>query len=152
MANLFSVKGKNIIVTGAARGNGLAIARGLHELGTNVIAIDKDKIPDENPYRFFNVQRLDLTEMRDIKDFRHTCDELDILIQGLINNAGVSLTGVPWTPAYWDDTFNVNLRGVYNLSSQLHNLLAEDASIINIASLSAVQGFPNNPAYCASKG
>lgn len=155
MDDLFSVEGKNIIVTGAARGIGLAIAKGLHERGAHIFALDRDKIPDEEPYHFFNIQKLDLNNASEIREFRRTCDGLGILIHGLINNAGISkprLGDAYYEMSDWHETLQVNLTAILVLFQELNIFMSGDMSIINIASLGGVQGFPNNPAYCASKG
>ncbi len=149
MDNLFSVEGKNIIVTGAARGNGLAIAKGLHERGANVFVIDKDDI--EYPFRF--TMQVNLSDSCQITSFVKILENKELFpLHGLVNNAGITIPNRDWAKKYWDDTFNVNLRGLFDLTRQLQPLMSENASIINITSLGGVQGFPDNPAYCASKG
>ena len=52
--SIFSLKNKNIIVTGASQGNGLAIARGLIRHEANVIGIDINK-PENSDFQFIHL-------------------------------------------------------------------------------------------------
>ena len=74
----------------------------------------------------------------------------------LINNAGLSRSASPEDYSFndWDLTLNVNLKAPFFLVQAFlkANLFSNPASIINITSLAAEQGFPSNPAYLASKG
>ena len=147
----FDLTNKNIVVTGAARGNGLAMSRGLFEAGANVIGIDKVLNEDQE----FILRQVDITNEAEvdiffdiiIKEFGH--------IHGLINNAGVSIgSDQPYSnmDSYFS-TIEVNLNAVFYLTSMLCEHMAQrgGGSIVNITSLGAHQGFPQNPSYQISK-
>ena len=72
--NLFDVNGKVVIVTGANRGNGLAISEGLAELGAKVIRVDKkfDKTIGSNDIVF------------DLKDI----SKIKILVDSIVDRYG----------------------------------------------------------------
>ena len=52
----------------------------------------------------------------------------------------------------FDQTFNTNLRAMYNIVNELKPHFINGSSIINFSSIGAQLGFPDNPSYCASKG
>lgn len=74
----------------------------------------------------------------------------------LVNNAGVLHPGTveQVTEQQWDETFNVNVRGVWLLSRAVlpHLRKAGGGSIINIASVLGINGVRNRACYAPSKG
>lgn len=149
--SLFSLAGKTIIVTGAARGNGLAICEGLQKNGALVIGVDKS----DNLNADFPNFVVDITNKHDVSKLIGTVIEKFGSIDGLVNNAGISLSSD--TPHFDDDVYEktlaVNLDAVFYLTSLLcqHMAKFQAGSIVNITSLGAEQGFPGNPAYQISK-
>ena len=134
--DLFSVKNKTIIVTGAAGGIGGSIVNGLLDAGANVIPAD---LPE---YNLTNID--DILKLTDIDQ-----------IHGLVNCAGITRVNniFEYTDQDWNDTFNVNLKAPYLLSKIVASKMKKNGgSIINITSLNAELAFPDNPAYVASKG
>tara|TARA_A100001391_G_scaffold184779_2_gene152888 strand:- start:2213 stop:2956 length:744 start_codon:yes stop_codon:yes gene_type:complete len=152
LEELFSLKGKVAIVTGAARGNGAAIALGLHKAGANVIVVDV--IPSIN--KELKTYFCDITQRQDLEELVETTLKNHGKIDILVNNAGISLgTDQEFYPTEnWDKTLAVNLTAPFNLTKMvLDSMKSQGAgSIINITSLNAELGFPDNPAYVASKG
>ena len=78
------------------------------------------------------------------------------VVHVLLNNAGVLHAGTAeqLTPAQWDQTFNINVRGVWLLSRGVLPLMRKNGggSIINIASVLGINGARLRAAYAASKG
>jgi NAD(P)-dependent dehydrogenase (short-subunit alcohol dehydrogenase family) len=74
----------------------------------------------------------------------------------LVNNAGVLHIGTAEqiTEAQWDETFNVNVRGLWLISRATLPYLrkAGGGSIINVASVLGINGARNRASYAASKG
>lgn len=145
--------GKKAIVTGGFRGNGKAIAMGLKAEGAEVTVFD---IMDgaDSPFTYYQV------DLRDKAALRQTYEkavEKNGIYDILVNDAGIT-KGMPaeeYTFEAWEATLDVNLTVPFLLSQMFaRSLIAakKAGSIINITSLSAKYGFPNNPAYCASKG
>ena len=163
---LFSLHGKTAIVTGAARGNGEAIAEALLRAGSMVYVCDvmEDEL-NQTIARFRDDGLLvegyvcDLSDAGEVKNFISFVTEQsgDAGIDILVNNAGVtcghSLEGYP--QEYWDKTYNVNLMAPFILSKEIGLLMkstGKGGSIINITSLNAEQAFPDNIAYVTFKG
>lgn len=157
--NTFSVKDKIVIVTGAARGNGRAIAEGFLKHGAIVYLFDLLETTEsirelaKNDKVHFVVG--DLRNKVDIDRLVSTVLKENGCIDVLVNNAGVSYSSEDvYNEDIWDQTFNVNLKGAFLLSARVAEVMKKKrtGSIINITSLGAELGFPGNPSYVASKG
>ena len=153
--NLFDISNKTALVTGAGRGIGYAIANGFSNLGCSVGGFDKDFLNpmDENISSF----RVDLKDNDDIQNgfesFTNQFKRIDILV----NCAGITIpnSSEDYETEDWLDTMNINLNSVFSLCKLVGNQMISQGSggsIINLTSIGAEQGFPNNPAYCSSKG
>jgi len=74
----------------------------------------------------------------------------------LVNNAGILIAGTAesHTEAEWDETFNVNVRGLWRMSRAVlpHLRRAGGGSIVNISSVLGLVGARHRAAYAASKG
>ena len=141
MENLFSIKDKVIIVTGAYGGNGSAKSDGLEKYGANVVKAD---LPE---YDVTDKKMLDLL----VKKALYYNGNID----GLINCAGVTFGNdlFNYTDEDWNKTYQVNLKAPYELSRKVaEHMKQSGGSIINITSLNSELGFPNNPAYISTKG
>lgn len=148
---LFSIKGRTAIVTGAARGNGRAIAEGLASAGANVVAADV--IDFESPTAY----KCDVTDNSALKKLVDYTLRIYGNIDIIVNNAGISIGGEAfenYSSADWERTNRVNLVAPFQLIKLAVPSMKEGGrgSIINITSLNAQLAFPENPAYMASKG
>jgi len=78
------------------------------------------------------------------------------VIHVLVNNAALLFAGTveSHTEDEWDQTFNVNVRGVWLLSRAVlpHMRTAGGGSIINMGSVLSLVGARNRASYAASKG
>lgn len=152
--DLFSVTGKVVIVTGAARGNGQAIARGFRKADARVVSVDILDHARDNE-EVVNFLKIDLTTPGAADEvLAQTLAEFG-RVDVLINNAGVSLSGPdPYSDDIWQNTLNINLNAAWELSRTVARQMVDQGqggSIINITSLGAERGFPDNPAYQVSK-
>jgi NAD(P)-dependent dehydrogenase (short-subunit alcohol dehydrogenase family) len=142
----------NCIVTGAASGNGLAIARELQKRGNRVISIDRAPIPQESASVRLHGDVLDETII--------AAAFAEALAGGnhsvcLINNAGISIPEFPQSDAAWGQTIDVNLTAPFRwtrafASHATENSIREGA-VVFIGSLATATGFPRNPSYQAAK-
>ena len=146
------LKGKKVLVTGGGRGNGDGIVEGMIENHAEVVVFDLIR-GEREQVKYVQVDLSDKEALRIAFEEQTKDKPFDILI----NDAGIS-TGNPseeYTIEQWNRTLDINLTVPFLLSQMFARSLIEASKpgcIINITSLGAVFGFPENPAYCASKG
>jgi NAD(P)-dependent dehydrogenase (short-subunit alcohol dehydrogenase family) len=147
----FSVAGRVVLVTGAGRGIGHAIAAGLARLGATVYGLDLAFTGRSDGFEKIECDVADEAACaRALRGIDAAAGRLD----GLVNNAGISL---PPADCYSRETFERTL-GVNALAPLRLSFAAAErmkprgtGSIVNVTSLGAHLGFPDNPAYQASK-
>ena len=153
---------KVAIVTGASRGIGRAVSVALaKEAATVVLAarsLDKLKETAEQVAKAGGKAEIivtDLTEEESIKNLVKVTNEKFSRLDILINNAGITHSAKlqETKTADWDRCFQINTRAPFILCREALSLLkrAEDAYIVNIASVVGVKGYPLQSAYTASK-
>ena len=154
--NIFSLKNKIVIITGAGRGIGKHLAEQIAKCDAKVFAIDKKSTKKSTK----NLSNIECDITNEI-EFKKICDKIfkqKKRIDVLINNAGVSMpnekTGKVYSKDKWDETLRINLTAHFTCSQQVIQYMKrhKSGSIINITSINAELGFPKNPSYVASKG
>lgn len=155
---------KTVLITGASRGIGKALALRFGKAGCRV-AIGCRSRADELSQVRAELEALHVpvfTSVGDVGDYAYAKE----LIAGtekalgpvdiLINNAGISHVGLlsDMTPEEWDKVIRTNLTSVYNLSSlcipgMVHR---KSGKILNISSVWGSVGASCEVAYSASKG
>ena len=153
--DLFSLEGKVALVTGAARGNGYAIANGLIDAGAITYFVDINPIRIDNK-NAFTIQA-DITKEGDLERIFKEIFKKHPKIDILVNNAGIGkgFASEEYPTDLWNKTLEINLTAPFRLSQIVAKQMIKQnikGSIINITSLGADFGFANNPAYLASKG
>lgn len=152
--NLFSVKNKNILISGATSGIGFEIAEALNANGANVLGIGRSpRLANAN----FNYLQCDINDhagfdklLKDYFDPNH--NKLNVYF----HIAGITLPSVTSQQSFddFESTIRTNLLSAYNCASLSAELMKENSSgsIILVTSIGALLAFPNNPGYMASKG
>lgn len=149
MTNLFSLQDTIAVVTGAARGNGHAIAIGFEKAGATILAVDIQQSD------FKLCVEGDISQEYTLEKIECILDKLKFENLVLVNNAGITRPSPsPYPRQDWDSTIQVNLTAPFLLIERLIPSFKKirKGSIINITSLGAERAFPNNPSYIASKG
>jgi 2-dehydro-3-deoxy-D-gluconate 5-dehydrogenase len=161
--SLFSLKGKVAVVTGGNGGIGLGMARGLAELGADVMIAGRK--PEKSEVAAAELAKLGVktavvaVNVADdasckamvaatVKRF----GRLDILV----NNAGINIRKQPqdYTPAEWREVLSINLDGAFFCSHAAYPHLKQSGGgkIINIGSMMSIFGASFTTPYAASKG
>jgi NAD(P)-dependent dehydrogenase (short-subunit alcohol dehydrogenase family) len=154
------LKDKIAMVTGAGSGIGRACALALAREGARVALIGRRKDRLEAVAREIGSNALvvagDVSKKSDIDRMLEQTVANFGGLNVLVNNAGVLHPGTveQVTEQQWDETFNVNVRGVWLLSRAVlpHLRRAGGGSIINIASVLGINGVRNRACYAPSKG
>jgi len=159
---LFSLKGKTALVTGAARGLVREIALALAENGAALVLSDIQYPEDtavaveETGTRWMAVQA-DITDEDQVKAMAASAASEYGQEDILINNAGVSQLSYTATEdlskTEWETLIRVNLTGTFLVCKHVGKAMIPSGggSIINIASTAGITGVPRAPAYAASK-
>lgn len=145
---------KVILLTGASGALGTQIAAYLNGLGHQLILqfnTHPVTVESENTLAI----QCDLTDTHAIQEMIATGTKHFGRIDVLINNAGISRSGVSWKIAAedWHQTMNINLNAPFFLSQAVIPFMRENqfGRIINVTSVVAQTGFPGTAAYAASK-
>lgn len=138
-----------VIVTGASRGIGNELCHGLAAENYIIVGIGRSSYKSDK----FEYQICDLEDQAAIIDFVSHVKAKYNRIDGLVNCAGISIGNTTTIEAF-EKTLKTNLVAPYLLTCEVVKCMKEkgSGSIVNVTSIAAVQGFPNNPGYVASKG
>ncbi|NBW56257.1 3-oxoacyl-[acyl-carrier-protein] reductase [bacterium] len=151
-----------VLVTGASRGIGFAIAKNFGHQGAFIIATatsDDACLKLATILQEDNIQakvlKLDLGSTDSIANFLLEVKELNRPVDVLINNAGITRDNISlrMKASEWDDVLATNLSGTFKLTQGILKgmLRASYGRIISISSVVAVIGNPGQANYCAAK-
>jgi NAD(P)-dependent dehydrogenase (short-subunit alcohol dehydrogenase family) len=153
---------RRILVTGAANGLGLGIARTLGGAGARLVLADVDaKVYERAAEPEFDGRATALVRDLGEPDAAHWLMEQSVRsmgsLNGLVNCAAWSFhkPALEITVAEFDRVVAINQRAPYFLACEFARQLSEgehDACIVNIASVNALVGNPNLVAYAGTKG
>lgn len=154
------LQGKNVIVTGAGTGIGRACALAMAREGARLALVGRRKEKLQDLAKEIGNSAIpiaaDVSKKADIESLvKRTVEEFGG-INALLNNAGMLHVGnvEQITEEQWDQTFNINVRGLWLLSRAVlpHLRKAGGGSIINVASVLGINGARNRASYAPSKG
>lgn len=156
--SLFDVSDKTVVVTGASRGIGRAVAEGFLEHGASVVLTARSASLESQVAAYGSDRVLAVPgDIGDPETAARICDETVTrfsTIDVLINNAALTLPGAPpYDDATWQTTLDVNLSGAFRMAREAAAVMREHGggSIINIASIAGKLGMPDNPSYQVAK-
>ena len=157
------VQGKVVLVTGASRGIGRAIANKFAEAGAHVAftylsSVEKGEalVKELEAYGIkAKGYRSDASMFEAAEDLVNAVVADFGQIDVLINNAGITKDGLlmRMTEEQWDDVIRVNLKSVFNLTKAVIKpmMKAKSGSIVNMTSIVGVKGNAGQANYAASK-
>ncbi|MFE6933865.1 SDR family oxidoreductase [Streptomyces sp. NPDC057699] len=154
---------RTVVVTGAGRGLGLAMARRAGTDGFRVVLAELERERGEHAAADLRAEgidahfvRCDVADPASVEALADAVRELGPLY-GLVNNAALA-NGVGGKDfqdidvEVWDRLMTVNARSPWLVSKALYPLFTEPGRIVNLASDAALYGSPRLAHYIASKG
>ncbi|GAB7191648.1 SDR family oxidoreductase [Kineococcus sp. NUM-3379] len=158
----FSLAGRRAVVTGASRGIGLAVARGLVSAGAHVVCLQRnDSVPAElaaDAAAAGVEAAAAAVDLHDEASVARAAQQVlaDGPVHVLVNNAGTQVRhdSTEFPLADFDAVMAVNTRALFQLCQLFGAPMLQRGSgkIVNMASLLSFQGGLRVPAYAASKG
>ena len=156
------MQGKNIVITGAAKGLGRATATMLAEAGAGVGILDINgegtrAAADAIAARGGKAIAIagDITTRDSAHELFGQAVEAFGRVDGLVNNAGIypRLPIMEISDDDWNASFAVNVRGLYHMmvAAIAHMRTFREGRIVNIASIDAFKAHPKNSHYAAMK-
>ena len=150
MGNLtFDFAGRTVIVTGAARGIGLELARHFHQARADVVMVDFDGDVLAKAAAELGVRGLeaDVSSTADVKD----TGRIDVLV----NNAGLLRDNVLWklTDEDWERVLSVHAGGTFRFTRACvpHFRAQEYGRVVNVTSYTGLHGNPGQANYATAK-
>ncbi len=155
-------KDEIVVITGATRGIGKAIASAFAKEGAGVILVGRSEavlkaVSDEikNTGAECEYFSCDVAHSQNTQETVNKILDKYKRIDILINNAGITRDNLllRMSENDWDDVINTNLRGVFNFTKAVSKtmLKARKGKIINMASIIGITGNAGQANYAASK-
>ena len=138
------LNGKHAVVTGGAKGIGLAIAEALEARGATVSVVSRS-----------SGYKADVSREAEVQSALAACRAANGPIAILVNNSGIAESAplARTGTAMWDRIVATNLTGTFLCTRDViaDMLIAKWGRIINVASIAGLFGAPYLSAYSASK-
>jgi NAD(P)-dependent dehydrogenase (short-subunit alcohol dehydrogenase family) len=156
----FSLADRIVVVTGASRGIGASLSKGLAMAGATVICSGRAEDEVSTVAAAINDAggravslALDVTSAEGLRAAFAAIAGQFGAIHGLVNNAGVEevCPSIDVEEALWDRILDTNLKGAFFTAQSFARHAAPNAAILNIASLTAHAGIAGSVPYGASK-
>lgn len=156
---MMDLSGKTAIITGSARGIGLAIATRFAQAGSNVVICDLDQDAVDRVAAGLETDAIgvkaDVTSADDVAAlFEQTVSKFG-RVDIVVNNAGITRDTllVRMAEKDWDMVLDINLKGAFLVTKSAAKLMMKQRSgrIINISSVVGLNGNAGQVNYAASK-
>jgi 3-oxoacyl-[acyl-carrier protein] reductase len=156
------LKDKVALITGGAQGIGKAIAFRLAREGADIVIVDVNY--DLAQYTVTEIKNLgadalafqaDVSDSSQVEELIKKVTERFPRLDILVNNAGITRDAllVRTSEEDWDQVMKVNLKGAFNLTKRVAQLMMKQKSgrIVNISSVIGLMGNVGQASYSASK-
>ncbi|MFC4761892.1 SDR family oxidoreductase [Dyella koreensis] len=150
-------EGKTVLVTGGNSGIGLAAAQAYAAEGARVIITGRDRTSLEQAAATLGPKavaiRNDASTVAGARELAGSLSAQGLLLDAVFLNAGnAKFSPFPDVDeSFWDEIFNVNVKGLYFQVQALLPLLNKGASLVINGSINAHIGMPGSSVYAASK-
>lgn len=159
----YNLEGKTVVVTGAARGIGFAIAQAFAAQGARTVILGRNPQNVEKAVQTLVQQGYSVSakiaDVTDAKALETAFSEVEKEHGGidcLVNNAGITRDNLMlrMKEEDWQQVLDINLTGTFNATQKVfkHMMRARKGSIINITSVIGLMGNAGQANYAASKG
>ena len=150
---------KVVLITGASRGIGRDIAEKLAQKGYQVIANynrSEEKAKElKSKYANIDIYKADVSKREEVHNMIKSILEKYKKIDVLINNAGISLTGLftDVTDEEWNKIINNDLYSVFCTTQEVltNMIMRKEGCIINISSIWGIVGSSCESIYSVAK-
>lgn len=163
MQDIFLLKDKVVIITGAGKGIGYETAKVFARLGCKIAVISRDandlnRLEQElelAPQYFYSMAG-DVSTPEVVQEFTAATHAKFGRIDVLINNAGIRFRKkfIDITHEEWQQVINVNLGSTFLFCQEVgrYMMMQKEGRIINMASVVGTLGLPELVGYATSKG
>ncbi len=154
----------NVIITGASKGIGKAIAESFAAEGANLFLCARNEVALYNTVAelqskygesAINAQVADMSKRESVEKFAQWVLERVTSIDVLVNNAGQFIPGSTFNEedGMLEQMINANLYSAYHLTRSLLPLMMQTKTghIFNMCSVASLQAYPNGGSYSISK-
>ena len=151
-----SLNGKRLLIVGATRGLGRAIATACSEAGASLVLVSRSAGDLQRISTDLSLQSSDITsiscDVTDCDDFARKVAPLR-KIDGLIYNAGINIPEplAEVSESAFDKIFNLNVKAAFFAAQAVAPLMVSGGSITFMSSQMGHVGAANRTTYCASK-
>ena len=155
----FDFSGKTVLVTGASRGIGLAIARRFCVAGAKLYILADDEnvftqakvLSEKNNCNVIAIQ-CDITQPDEVDEAIDSIDHIDVLV----NNAGLELitpveSDDPSIPETFKRIIDVNVLGTYHVTRRAVSKMSAGSNVVMTCSIWSRTAVAEFSAYCSSK-
>ncbi|UUZ85980.1 SDR family oxidoreductase [Paenibacillus sp. P26] len=155
---------QTVLITGASRGIGAAIARRFASVGMNVVIhyLQSHEAANETARSCMKTGASVLTvtaDLRSLEQIRRMKEKLEqhgLIPDILVNNAGISHYGLlsDVTEEQWDELMGINLKGTFLMTREFMRPMIRQkyGRIINVSSIWGISGASCEVAYSTAKG
>lgn len=153
-----------VLITGASRGIGRAIAVRFASIGMNIVINYNSNVEAANETARLCLQAggrpvtvaANVANREEVVKMKEKVDRMGLFPDIIVNNAGVSLYGLLYdvTESEWDNVVGTNLKGTF-LTTQLfspHMVRQKFGRIINVSSIWGESGASCEAVYAMTKG
>ena len=157
-----TLKGKNALITGSARGLGKAMALVLAKDGCNIIINDIEPMKEVALKTVDEIKALgvksefvvaDVSDFESCKKMAETIKEKFEKVDILVNNAGITKdrTLKKMVPEEWYSVININLNSLFNVTRNVLEIIPDGGRVINISSVAGISGNFGQTNYASTK-